>query len=242
MPAYDLFVSDRVGTVRVTKKRGMRSIRMRITAKGDLAVSAPSYVTKAAITEFIQTRHEWIIKHLPEQKQTYYDGMYFGRGLRLYIRDGQARNSSKVTGSVLWVKLAGSYTQSSEQTAYIERKLIAALQTQAERLLLPRLQHLAETSGHSFNQAYVKRLSSRWGSCDSQRNITLNLFLLQLPDQLVDYVIYHELTHTKHMNHSPTFWGHLAQHVPNYAVLRKQIRAYNPHIAETAREPNALMA
>ena len=109
---------------------------------------------------------------------------------------------------------------------------------QAEHELLPRLADLATQTNHSFNQAYAKRLTSRWGSCDSKQNIILNVYLVQLPPELIDYVIFHELAHTQHMNHSAQFWNHLAKYCPEYKALRKRLRSVDPKIYEL----NTLMA
>lgn len=73
----------------------------------------------------------------------------------------------------------------------------------------------------------VKNLKSRWGSCDSHRNIILSSLLITLDDSLIDYVICHELAHTKHMNHSKEFWLNVEMMIPDYKQRRKELKKIN---------------
>jgi predicted metal-dependent hydrolase len=73
------------------------------------------------------------------------------------------------------------------------------------------------------------RLKGRWGSCDQDKNIVLNLFLMQLPWQLIDYVLLHELCHTMHLDHGPGFWQTFLMHKPTAKDLRREIRHYQPN-------------
>ncbi len=91
-----------------------------------------------------------------------------------------------------------------------EVKLRAALQRwlklKAKKTLLPMLEALAREHGFHFNKATIRLQRSRWGSCSKAGNISLNAKLLFLPQELVRYVIVHELAHLKEMNHSAAFW------------------------------------
>jgi predicted metal-dependent hydrolase len=115
-----------------------------------------------------------------------------------------------------------------------ERASLKALRNQAEALLPGRLKQLADTMGFEYNSVRVKRLTGRWGSCDRNKDIVLNLFLMQLPWQLIDYVLIHELTHTKHLNHSAEFWAEMTRHEPRAKYLRRVIRRYKPVLTPLA--------
>lgn len=222
---------DEIGLVKVTKKRGMRSIRLRISPKGDVLVSAPWSVPRIFIEKFINERKKWILENATDSQAPLKSGMVIGSNTVLNITDGNGRNRTSHSTNTLNIKLAGIYNPSNKaQQQYIEKKIIEAMQTEAEYVLLPRLDYLAKTTGHEFNQAYIKRLTSRWGSCDSNQNIILNVFLLQLPKELQDYVMLHELTHTKYMNHSPAFWKHMETLVPKTKQYRKLLKTHRPRI------------
>jgi len=97
---------------------------------------------------------------------------------------------------------------------------------EARRLLLDRLRELAELHGFQFNKATVKNQRTLWGSCSPRNNINLNVNLLRLPAELRDYVILHELVHTRHKNHSRAFWQELDQIVGSGKQFQRQLRAY----------------
>ncbi len=92
-------------------------------------------------------------------------------------------------------------------------------------LYLP--QHIAELSKEHklpFEGLSIRTQKTRWGSCNSHKKINLNSKLLFLPKRLVDYVIIHELCHTKVLNHSNNFWSLVEHHLPNYKRLVREIK------------------
>jgi predicted metal-dependent hydrolase len=98
----------------------------------------------------------------------------------------------------------------------------------ARRLLLERLEHLAREHGFAYNRVFVKNQKTLWGSCSSANNINLNVNLVRLPQELRDYVIIHELVHTRHKNHGRQFWQALNAIVGDGRKLQRQLRQYQP--------------
>ncbi len=74
-----------------------------------------------------------------------------------------------------------------------------------------------------FNNISVKNQRTRWGSCSSKGNLNFNYKILLLPENIADYVIVHELCHLKELNHSYKFWNLVAQTIPNYSNIRKEL-------------------
>lgn len=102
------------------------------------------------------------------------------------------------------------------------------MRKEAKRLLPMRTQQLADKFGFTFNTVKIQSSKSRWGSCSSEKNINLSLFLMLLPAHLVDYVILHELCHTKEMNHSDKFWRWMDQVTDSKSKsLRKELKQYH---------------
>ena len=94
---------------------------------------------------------------------------------------------------------------------------------------------LVTTRIHDFNtrffnsplgQIRIKQNLSNWGSCSRKNNISINLTLLFLPSDLLDYVIIHELAHTKIRNHSPSFWKLVQAIIPDYKEKKRELRKY----------------
>ncbi|MDX8396727.1 MAG: SprT family zinc-dependent metalloprotease [Mariprofundaceae bacterium] len=98
------------------------------------------------------------------------------------------------------------------------------LKKKAKPYLTERLALMAEVMGESYQKVSIRTQKTRWGSCSGQRNISLNAKLLLLPQELVDYVLIHELAHLKYMHHGPQFWQHVSCFVPDYLDKRQRLR------------------
>ncbi|GLI35709.1 zinc protease [Desulforhabdus amnigena] len=109
------------------------------------------------------------------------------------------------------------------------------LKHQGHRHLVPWLHRIGEETGLVFQKTQVREQKSRWGSCSSKGTISLNCKLLFLPSELVRYVMIHELCHTIHLNHSPSFWASVAKLEPRYRVLDAGVNAAQSHVPPWAR-------
>lgn len=99
---------------------------------------------------------------------------------------------------------------------------------EAKRLLPIRLSLLAGQHGFTYNNLRITSSHTRWGSCSSGKNINLSLYLMQLPWHLIDYVLLHELCHTREMNHSPRFWALMDSVTDNKAkALRAELKKHS---------------
>ena len=87
------------------------------------------------------------------------------------------------------------------------RKVIEeSLRRNAKSILPPRLEHLSAQCGLSYASVKINSSQGRWGSCSARKNINLSYYLVLLPSHLIDYVLLHELCHTREMNHGERFW------------------------------------
>ena len=97
----------------------------------------------------------------------------------------------------------------------------------AKELLRNRLGELAKQYGYTFNRVFIRQQKTRWGSCSAKNNISLNAKLTSLPKELMDYVILHELVHTRVKNHSKDFWNTLDKYVKNSKKIDKKLKKYS---------------
>ncbi len=97
---------------------------------------------------------------------------------------------------------------------------------EARRKIISRLNQLAKQYHFTYNKVSIRSQRTRWGSCSGKNNISLNIKLVALPPELADYVILHELTHTKVHNHSRKFWQELDKHVGNGKAKAKELIEY----------------
>lgn len=95
-----------------------------------------------------------------------------------------------------------------------------------KRALIQRLEYLSSTYNIPYNKVTIRNQKTRWGSCSGNNNISLNIKLMLLPDELRDYVIMHELVHTRIKNHSKEFWKELDYYFPHSKNLDKKLRDY----------------
>ena len=84
-------------------------------------------------------------------------------------------------------------------------------------------EHFAEVMGLTYGSVSMRNQKSRWGSCSSKGNLNFNYRLAYLPEELLDYVVVHELAHRRHMDHSKDFWNEVNTYYPNYKNCKKQL-------------------
>lgn len=104
------------------------------------------------------------------------------------------------------------------------------LMKKAKDYLPYRLEYFAKLYGYQYEKCRLSHAATRWGSCSSNRTISLNIGLMQVPEVLRDYVIIHELAHLNHMDHSSAFWAEVGSHDPRYRDHRKKLKMYSPGV------------
>ncbi len=104
------------------------------------------------------------------------------------------------------------------------------LMKKAREYLPYRLEYYAKLYGYKYNKCRLSHANTRWGSCSSNRTISLNIGLMKVPEPLRDYVILHELAHLNHMNHSKAFWIEVGSHDKNYKSHEKKLKMFSPGI------------
>lgn len=109
------------------------------------------------------------------------------------------------------------------------RRRIEELRRAARADLPERIRRLSERTGLHYGRLSIRASRSRWGSCSGQNNISLSLFLMLLPEHLRDFIILHELCHTRHHNHSPQFHALLDSLVGGRErLLNRELKQYRP--------------
>lgn len=229
-----------IGTVMLYKRRGNRSIRLSVTREGEVRVSMPYWLAYADGEQFALSKAEWIAEHRIAPRGTLKHGQRIGKAHHLHFTPSvqATRITTRLKLSQVEVTHPSHVTHADSKVQQAAHSAaIRALRKEAEQLLPYRLKQIAERDGFTYKSVSIKQLKSRWGSCTSEKDITLNLYLMQLPWHLIDYVIMHELTHTKVMQHGAPFWQEMERHMPYSKRLRKEIGGYHP-VLDTLPDPS----
>lgn len=106
---------------------------------------------------------------------------------------------------------------------FTDREL-EALKKRAKEVITPKVERFASVMGVEYNRITVKAQKTRFGSCSSKKNLNFNAVTVLMPEQIIDYVVVHELAHLKEMNHSARFWHEVEKVIPDYKVRREYLK------------------
>ena len=225
-------------------KRGKRrTIGFSVGADG-LTVSAPKWVPLYEVDKAVLEKSAWIIKKLQETRARHEKL----ESARIEWKDG---TTLPFLGEQVIVVLdprhafggVGAELKSSPQTLpgvahltlhvglphtatpdQIKDAVQAWLMRQAKRIFTERLNHFAPTLGVQWRKLSLSSAGTRWGSASADGSIRLNWRLIHFKQSVIDYVVVHELSHLRVMDHSPRFWDTVRAVVPDYAELRSQLK------------------
>jgi predicted metal-dependent hydrolase len=125
-----------------------------------------------------------------------------------------------------WIKKHLDKMVLLEQEARALSKSKPINQAAARKHLIDRLNLLSKKHGFNYNRVFIKNQKTRWGSCSGKNNINLNINLVRLPDELIDYTILHELVHTRIKNHSRRFWDQMDKLLEDAKKLDRKLCEY----------------
>lgn len=221
------------GAVTIRRSALSQSVRLKIDHKGALVVSmpkrAPLYLAKRIIDE-ARADIRRSLAATQTQLTVLQHGDLVGKSHRLAVRQGDTLHG-RIIGTFIEVAVPVTMAADSPDVqSYIKDFALKALRTQAKAYLTRQLKMLAEQHGFSYQNVRFSNAGTRWGSCSSSGTISLNIWLMQLPFELIDYVIIHELCHTRQMNHSPEFWKLVEAILPDYRQRRRTLKAQRPYL------------
>lgn len=223
---------DEFGDITVHRNARSRSVRISVTPNGTLRASLPPYAPLFTLKRLLKTSRDQL-RRMIEQHQPEYSlehGMQIGKSHKLVVVWG-AKTSVKRVGLNIVVHLRkGEQLADPEISRMVRDAIISALRVEAKSYLPNRLKYLGNQLDCRYEKIRFSHAGSRWGSCSSTGTISLNIALMKLPFELIDYVIIHELCHTKQMNHSAKFWRLVEDADPSYRLHRKILKMHSPTI------------
>jgi predicted metal-dependent hydrolase len=232
-----------LGSARVAYefKRGKRkTIGFLVGAEG-LSVRAPRWVALRDVDAAVREKADWILRKLQETQQrharveatriAWKDGAGFPfMGEPVVIRLDPKHGFASVGGTLDEAEVAGgprilrlAVAQNAEPSQ-IRDAAQAWLMRQARKLFIERLDHFAPLLGVRWQKLSLSNAATRWGSASADGSLRLNWRLIHFRLPVIDYVVAHELAHLRVMDHSHRFWETVESVVPDYDVLRQQLK------------------
>jgi predicted metal-dependent hydrolase len=214
--------AGRYFAVEIARHPRARRYVLRMTPNGTLRLTVPRRATIAGGLAFAARQRDWILREwsrLERRAAAWVDGTeiwYRGGRVRLSVRDGAVcfGGESAPTGDDADLRPA------------VERRL----RDIAGTVLPDRLGRLAQERGLPSGTVKVRNQRSRWGSCSTRGSIALNWRLIQMPDDVSDYIILHEIAHRRHGNHSARFWREVDALCPWWKSAEKWLRQYGSEL------------
>ena len=221
-----------------------RTIGMVIGPDG-LEVRAPRWVTLGEVESTLHEKADWIVRKLVEMQEQqrrlgeariqWRDGVelrYLGASLQVVLDSSAAlkKNSAQLETSVnedpkadtFYVLRIGLPTSASPEQ--IRDATQAWLMRRAKELFAERLNHFAPQLGVAWKRLSLSSASTRWGTASADGAIRLNWRLIHHKLEVIDYVVAHELSHLRVMDHSPQFWDTVKSVMPDYPARRRVLR------------------
>lgn len=226
-------IDEEFGQITLRRSAKASNVRIRVAPDGRLRASLPLYAPVFLVKRLLKNSRAQLRAMLAEQHTSVFEhGMQIGKSHTLLVREVTAiEPSAKRHNLQIIVSLPATMPLSHPVATRVARDVvIEALRIEAKSHLPKRLAYMAEKHTMPYEKVRFSHASGRWGSCSSNGTISLNIALMKLPFELIDYVLIHELCHTKEMNHSKDFWDLVANADPLYKMHRKALKNETPSI------------
>jgi predicted metal-dependent hydrolase len=219
-----------IGPVNFIKNRRSKNIKIRVKPDQSVHVSFPFYVSMFEVSQFVDKNMGWITEQQQkfETKKSKIEAGQFQTKLHSISVIEGSENKTKVNFNEIEIRLKDFDSDSSR--SYLENVMVGIYRFEAKKLLPSRLTELAQKHGFQINKISIRNNKRNWGSCSARNNISLNLQMMKLPDELIDYILLHELVHIRIKNHGPQFWQKLDELTSFRArELSKQVRKFSTY-------------
>lgn len=221
----------------VRTKKITSSVSIKIK-NGEVIVSAPFWVGKNFISNFVDQKKDWILTSLqksrppePDKKYTEEEShLLFGElyPLRLQFSSTPTRTSVNLSEDSLLVYLYQGFTE-SQRVKETKDALLRFYLEKGIEYLTEKVNYYTKLLGVDYNRIDIKKVSSIWGSCSAGNALSFNRKLVQAPPAVVDYVVIHEVCHLRERNHSSRFWGLVFKYDRDYKHHRRWLHQ-NHHL------------
>lgn len=231
----DTIQDSEFGEIVIKKSSSTRRVSMKIGTDGRMVINAPKYTPKTFLKLSINNSRPELRKLIERtpRPSLYRHGQKIGQKHTISVVETNMvdRPVAKIHRNFLLLQLPSQSNISDNSVQQLIRdKIKVILKKEAGEYLPTRLAEISQFGDFSYSKVRLTHSGGRWGSCSSTGTISLNIALMQLPQNLRDYVLIHELCHTIELNHSSAFWALVEKYDPRFRLHKRQIKRYSPII------------
>jgi predicted metal-dependent hydrolase len=208
------------------RRRGRRGVGLRVNERG-LSVSAPLAMPLARVEALVRESESWVLRKVAEWSGRQITPLEWSDGAKLPWLGGfltlriAAGSRARAVRNGAEIRVTGP----AGDAEAVRRAVVRWYKGVAHDVLSSRVEALAQAAKLAPPKVFISPARTRWGSCNTRREVRLAWRLVKAPPDLADYVICHELAHLRHMNHSRAFWGEVERQCPDYRRLRAELHA-----------------
>lgn len=213
--------------VRVSRRA--RRLSVRVYPGGRVEVVVPPGASAVTVERFVGTHRQWIDERVADlssidvvaadTRPTKIELPAIGRNYVVEYRPTASADTRVTVAGEGWLVVSGRLDSDPRIAKTLRRWLMALAQVELSR----ELQRIAQSHAFEFRRVQIRRQRTRWGSCSGTGTISLNVCALFQEAAVMRYLLIHELSHTKHMNHSRRFWSLVESVEPDYRRLDRQL-------------------
>ena len=208
-------------------KKNVKNLTIRIKPTSEIVISAPKRLPDEVINEFIKSKESWIKSKLEiissriKSPKEYVSGEnfeYLGRNYRLKVIENKKEfiNLDK--------EFCYLYVKNRDDFAKKHRLIESWYRERAKEIFFLKIEKYNKITQKKINKITIRKMKTRWGSCNyNKKYINLNLELIKKPIECIEYVVFHELTHLIHPNHSKEFYNYIATYMPDWKKRKERL-------------------
>ena len=211
--------------IKINRSSRRNSVAL-IVKDNTLYVKAPFYISENTINNIITIKNKWITKKFAEDKILrgqpiikYNNGdilLFKGKQYKLNVKEFSS-NRAELTNNFLNIYINGSY----QNKGIIKDTLFKWYFFESEYNLNKTVTYYKNLMNVSVNNIKISEYKSKWGSCNKTKKLTFDWRIIMAPEQVIRYLVVHELSHIRYPNHSRSFWSNVESFMPDFNIHRK---------------------
>lgn len=228
-----------IGEIELLPNTRCNGIRYSVSHKGAKISFNPIYMDK--VLPLSTDKEEWFLRNREKFASMYRSQAYSSESRHItlsfaikFAEEPKLKNrlSAQLQNGILTIRYYPLFDFNDRDNQKSIKNIIKHfLVLEAKRILPTKLKTLANRYNFDYSTVRISTAKGRWGSCNFKKQISLSAYLLFLPEYLIDFVIVHELCHTREMNHGEKFYFELSRIYPNYLNINKELKDKSNKVA-----------